>query len=270
MELTTSRWSIVYEKAIRDDGSLFFPDRIDHQFLEDAKKTMGTMLFANQYLNEIFPADDAKFRKEWFKYSTQVPDNVYHFAMVDPAISTKDGADYTGVVVVAVDHQANWYVKHASRQRLNPTQIVNLVFTLNSQYPNMMAVGVEAVAYQKALLYMIQEESLRRQMVVPLKELQPPSNMTKEMRIMGLIPRFEWGRIYLSPGLDDLERELLQFPRSAHDDVVDALAYLENLVFYPEAPRRMNENPHPNNPEYERQLVNYYAQKANDDYGSDL
>src|SRR6476659_3032760 len=107
-DLKRSNWSVVYEEAVREDGSLFFPERLTHEFLEEARRKMGTYLFSNQYLNQIFPAEDQKFRKSWLKYYTVLPDvPLYNFAFIDPAISTEDGRDYTGIVVISVDHDTN-------------------------------------------------------------------------------------------------------------------------------------------------------------------
>lgn len=258
------KWSCMYEEAIREDGSLLFPERLTHEFLEEARKGMGSMLFANQYLNEIFPADDAKFKKEWFKYWSKLPDTpTYTFAFIDPAISTEDHADYTGICVVTVDHQTNWYIRHASRQRLNPTEIVHKCFDLHREY-KLTGLGIEDVAYQKALLYMLNEEMIRRQVVLPAKGINKGTKTTKEMHIMSLIPLFEWGRMWLIQGCDDLERELLQFPRAAHDDVADSCASLQQIVFYPTKPQEDLSNvTNPHDARFESRVIRDLVRKAN-------
>lgn len=256
-------WSIVYEKAIREDNSLFFPERLDHDFLNEAKRKMGSFLFANQYLNEIFPLDSAKFKKEWIKYYDRIPEGCYNFAFIDPAISTEDGADYTGIIVVSVDSLTRWFVRHAERIRLNPTQIVAKCFDIQRQF-NCLSIGIEDVAYQKAILFMLNDEMTRRQTILPIQGFNNGTVKSKEMRIMGLIPLFEWGRIFLTQGMQDLERELLQFPRSAHDDISDALASLLNIVFYPSPEKESHEQPSPHDRRYESFIINQYARRANE------
>lgn len=254
----------MYEEAIKDDGSLLFPERLTHEFLDEARKGMGSMLFANQYLNEIFPAEDAKFKKEWFKYWSSLPSTpTYTFAFIDPAISTEDHADYTGTVVVTVDHNTNWYIRHASRKRLNPTQIVQWCFDLHAQF-NLTGLGIEDIAYQKALLYMVGEEMQRRQIILPAKGINKGNRTTKEMHIMSLIPFFEWGRIWLTHGCEDFERELLQFPRASHDDIADSCASLQQIVFYPPKPREDLSNvTNPNDSRYESRIIRDLVRKAN-------
>lgn len=260
---------MVYEKAIKEDGSLFFPERLHHEFLQGAEKTLGSMLFANQYLNEVFPAKDAKFKKEWFKYYDFLPSNseLYTFAHIDPAISTEDGADYTGISVVSVDRDHNWFLRHASRERLTPTQIVDKTFEINKTFrPN--GIGVESVAYQKALIYMIVEK-MRDGDVLPLKEIKRGPQSNKEMRIMRLIPRMEWGKFYHRKEMYDFEKELLQFPKSAHDDIIDAVTSLEEIVFYPANTEVMHE-PGPHTPEYERKVIQQFYQRSLDNADSGL
>jgi len=226
-------WAITYKKAWNKDGSLFFPEKISEEFLAQAKKSMGSYLFSNQYLNEVFPDDSQVFKKEWFKYFKDIPSDCLTFIAIDPAISTNDGADYTAYSVIKVDCEKNWYVQHTSRARITPTDIVNLVFQLTEQFKP-TAIGIETVAYQKALMYMLHEEMRRRNKHIPLCGINNGGDTTKEGRILALSPRFEFGTIFLSQGMDTFEQELLRFPRGNHDDMIDSLAMIEKIVFYPE------------------------------------
>lgn len=261
-------WSCVYEKAIKDDGTLWFPERLSEQFLSDARALMGTRLFANQYLNEIFPSDDAVFKESWFKDYTLLPDRINTVAFIDPAISMRDGADFTGITVVSSDSKKNWYIRVAKRERLNPTQIVNLCFELHDAF-RPQAIGIEKVAFQEALLYMLHEEMQRRGKPIPVTGIYHGNQKTKEMRISGaLVPRMEWGFVHfpIGPAMDDVKRELLQFPSGAHDDIIDSLASCESIMTYPNeerGPQYEQFNPH--NPGYERNVIDSLVRRANDE-----
>jgi predicted phage terminase large subunit-like protein len=244
-------WSVTYKKAIQSDGTLLFPERLTHEFLENARRTQGIWIFANQYQNEIVPSGQTPFLKEWIKYYDKIPDKVHTFAFIDPALSEQDGSDYTALVVISVDEDKNWYVKSANRYRINPTQVVELAFRVCKEQ-KIMCLGIEDVAYQKALIYMIAEEMRRRGEIIPVKGIHPGTDRTKEQRILGLVPRFEWGYTYLNKGLYDLELELLTFPRAKHDDLLDALSSLESIVYYPSKPKIMPKTPNPGDKDYER------------------
>lgn len=259
-------WSVVYEKAIRDDGSLYFPERLTQEFLDQARRTMGSFIFANQYLNTIVPESERKFRKEWLRYTTEIPKNVKRFAFIDPAFRQNKHSDFTGIAVVFVDTDKNWYVRLATHYKLTPTQIVNKCFDLCKEF-NLDAIGVEGVAYQEALIYLISEEMQRRDHFIPLKGIMR-LKASKEVRIMGLVPRFEYGSLLLWPGMMDFEQEYHTFPRGTHDDILDALASIEEIVYYPEKEINKLEQPHsPHDPNYEKWIIQQYSERANQDSG---
>lgn len=244
-------WEVIYRRAYNEDGTLFFPEKLGVDVLEQKKKTLGSYIFANQYMNEIIPTDRQTFKQEWFKYYDKVPDRVNTFVFIDPAMSEADTADNTGVVVVSVDTKKDWYVRAARRIRVTPTQLVDFCFRVYAQFqPNI--IGIEEVAYQKALLYFLDEEMRRRNKLLPIQGVKPPTDRNKQMRILSMVPRFEWNHIFLSKGLNDLEMELLQFPRGAHDDVIDALAYIEQIAFPPDEENPWAKPPSPSHPDYER------------------
>lgn len=257
-------WSVVYEKAIRDDGSLLFPERLTKEFLESARRTMGSYLFANQYQNEVIPEDEKRFKPQWLRYYKSIPANTYRFAFIDPAIGQRDRHDYTGLCVIDVDSDGHWYLRIASRARLTPTQIVAKMFDLQTQFA-CQAIGVEVVAYQEALLYILSEKMRERKQMLPVKGIRRTA-VSKETRILGLVPRFEWGGISIAQGMTDFEDEYNTFPRGSHDDILDALASLEEIVFYPQKEEKKIEKPHsPNHPDYERYVIQQLHRRQGSD-----
>lgn len=244
------KWSIVYKGAYNKEGKLLFPERLNTDYLIEQRKTLGSYMFANQYLNQIVPLGEQPLKREWLRYYEALPLKKRTFAFIDPAISQADSADFTALTVIDVDEDQNWYLRNAQRFKINPTQIVDLIFKVYAQYtPN--RIGIEDVAYQKALLYMIHEECKRRGVRLPVEGVRPSTEATKEMRILGLVPRFEWGTLLLAKGLADFEMEYSQFPRGAPDDLLDSLQYMERIVSYPPKERKRYEPPTPNDPGYE-------------------
>lgn len=257
------RWSIVYEKAIKEDGSLYFPEKLDKEFLDHAQKNMGSILFANQYLNEIFPSEDAKFQQSWFTYYTVLPEtDLYTFAFIDPAISKRETSDYTGISVVSVDRDMNWWVRRAMREKLTPSQTIDLIFDLQRIY-KCKGIGIESQAYQEALIHFLTIEMRKRHVVLPVTDVKRGPRDNKNMRIQGLIPYYKWGFMHHPTGCSEYERELLQFPRSAHDDISDSMASLKELVFYPSKERTLHE-PVPGSAKYEQKIIQELSQRANE------
>lgn len=259
-------WEVVYEQAIREDGTLFFSEKLTKEFLLNVRKTMGSYIYANQYLNQIVPDDEKKFRKEWLRYFKELPERVHNFGFIDPAISRRDGSDYTALVIVSVDVEGHWYVRYAARDKLTPTEIVTISFNAVKQW-NLQILGIEDIAYQRALLYMIEDEGKKRGQVLPVKGIGLGDSRHKDTRILGLVPRFEWNRISLSEGLYDLENELNFFPRGSKD-IVDALARIEQIAYAPEREKKTHEEPPTNSPEYESWLIRKLHREASRRYGT--
>lgn len=259
--LINPHWSVEYRRAINEDGSLMFPERLSQEFLDGAKRTMGSYMFANQYLNEIIPDGEQTFKKEWVRYFSELPARHHTFGFIDPAISEADTADFTGIAIVSVDSDQNWYVRYAKRHKINPSQLIDLCFRLCEMF-QLLSLGVEDVAFQRAILHFAFEEMKRRGKQIPLTGVKRGNDKTKEMRILGLVPRFEWGTLLLAQGLHDLELELSQFPRGSHDDVLDALASVENLIHYPAKERPNNAAPSPSDPAYESWYIKQLVRRS--------
>lgn len=247
-------YSVVYEKAIRSDGTFLFPNRLSKSFLDEQRKTLGPYIYANQYMNEIIPSEDQDFKASWLKYYDELPDLYYTFAFLDPAISTQDTADFTALVVVHVDVDGNWYIEQAKRYRINATETIDLLFSVTETFKP-MCLGVEIVSYQKAIMHFLDKEMRLRGTIIPVKGIQRGADKTKEKRILSLVPRFEWGRIYLNKNLTDLEDEYSKFPRSSYDDVLDALSSIEEICFSPERKKEDDRQPSPNSSKYEQWYI---------------
>ena len=257
-------WSVVYKSSGYKTGKLLFPERLTMKFLEEQRKLQGTYNFNNQYENEVIADEDKKFKQNWIKTYVHLPqeEELYHFAFIDPAIGQKEHHDFTAVVVIAVSYTGSWFVRVANRYRLTPSEIVEKMFQIQDVF-DCKAIGIESVAYQEALIYLTVEEMQKRQRVIPLKDISR-NKVSKQSRIVSLVPRYEWGNVYHNSGLKDLEDELLTFPRGKFDDIIDSLSSLEELVFYPIRKEIKHERPHsPADPNYERWLIQDVQEHGN-------
>lgn len=226
---------------------------------------MGSYLFANQYQNEVIPDDEKSFKAHWIHYFKVLPEIKNTFAFIDPAIGQKEHNDFTGIVVVDVDCDANWYVRLAQRYRITPTEIVDKMFQIQAQFKP-SSIGIEIVAYQEALLYILDEKMKREQKILPVVGVTR-NKVSKQSRILGLVPRFEWGKCFMAQGMTDFEDEYSSFPRGGHDDLLDSLASIENIVHYPQ--RKVHKLEQPNSqsdPNYEKWYISQIAKQQEERY----
>jgi hypothetical protein len=254
------RWSVVYDKALRDDGTLLFPEKLSGQFLAGQRKLQGSYIFAHQYQNEIIPAEDMDFKPEWLKYYSALPTRKHTFAFIDPAISLEDHACYTAVVVIDVDENDMWYLKVAKRMRITATQTIKLIFDIHRIFkPN--HIGIEIVAYQEALMHFLDAEMRRTGVVLPVQGIKRSGEQSKMLRIRSLVPRFEWDRIRIKQGLTDFEDEYSKFPKGSYVDILDALSSLEETAHPIEPEKRGDNVPRPNHPDYEKHYIRQLAEE---------
>lgn len=226
---------------------------------------MGSYLFANQYQNEVIPEDEKTFKPHWLRNYKTIPDITYSFGFIDPAIGQDKHHDYTGICIVDVDTDGLWYLRVARRERLTPTQIVDKMFEICVEF-KLKALGVEIVAYQEALLYILQEKMNEKKITLPVKGVTR-SKINKQTRILGLVPRFEWGRLLVAQGMVDFEDEYNTFPRGNHDDILDSLASIEEIAFYPVKKEIEIVEPHsPHDPNYERWKIRDLVKQQQSEY----
>lgn len=209
--------------------------KFDQKSLYSKLKEEGWAHFSSQYLNDPVPEEDATFKRGWFKYYEA--DDIKgaflnNFLLIDPAISLSKDADYTAMVVVGVDQYGNVFIRDITRMRMAPSGIIDEIFRLRERW-NLTNIAIEQVAFQKSLGYSIREDDRFKKRPFHIIELKP-SERTKDVRIKGLQPLYENGKVFHNKSLSNniyLEDELVRFPRSTHDDIIDALAYATDVIY---------------------------------------
>lgn len=217
------------------DFQALWPGKWSREALLSKLRAEGWAHFSAQYMNNPVPEEDAIFKRDWLKYYFQ--DDVRgkffnYFCLIDPAISTAKDADYTAMVIIGVDEFSNIYVRDITRARLLPNQIIEEIFRLRDKW-HLTDVAMEQVAFQKVLGYSLREDIRFKQKPFHITELKP-NERTKDQRIKGLQPLYENGKIFHDKALSNniyLEDELVRFPRSSHDDIIDALAYAPDIIY---------------------------------------
>ena len=207
---------------------------IEKERLEFAVLGKTDLWYRNKMCECISP-DSQKFKKEYFRYYDTPPDtrtmNIY--TTVDLAISQKANADYSAIVTVGVNAEGHWFVLDVEYGRYDPSTTMDAVFSAVQKW-RPLSVGIEVVAYQAALQHFLEKEMPKRGIffrITPLK-----AERKKELRIDSIQPRFAVGTVWFKSGavwLQEIESELLAYPHGARDDVIDALAYVEQMSTEP-------------------------------------
>ena len=215
--------------AVDENGKLYFPQRLDKERLDTLRIAQGSAIFNCQYM--LNPIDDslATFRRETIQYYKELPEFVVKYITVDLAISQKETADYTVVMCCGLTKDKKLYVLEYDRGHYLPEQTKNAIFAMYERHDDLCkAVGIETVFFQKTMIYTLKEEMRKRCMYMPLKELK--ADKDKLRRIRALQPLFENRDVYIRRDMHELEIELAEFPKSSRDDLLDAMAYVLQLM----------------------------------------
>jgi predicted phage terminase large subunit-like protein len=212
------------KKKVWDKSTAPCMDFIDH-----LRAGTTSAEFAAQYMNN--PIDEANqlFKPDYFKYYDRRPERLYISMTLDPAISEKQSADYFAINVSGMDENYNIYVLDTLKGRWRVSEQIDNIFSMYEKWhPNV--VGLEVVAYQKALKGWLEEKMRQSGNYFPITELKRNTNESKEFRIKAMEPFYREGKVFHAKWMKSLEDELLTFPKGKHDDEVDALASQLDLL----------------------------------------
>lgn len=219
-------------------GKLLFPKRLSWETLAGNKRQQGAYHFSAQYMLDPIPTDEQVFRPPFktFEETDLRGLDLKRFITIDPAISEEKHADYSAMTCIGVDHNNDWYILDIWRDKVQPKRLIDQIFYWNEKWKP-TSVGIETVAFQKALQYFLYDEMKKRNRNIPLMELKN-TDRSKDERIRGLQPRYEMGSIFHPqkssvPDVENLEDELRRFPKNSHDDIIDSLASQLELAFPP-------------------------------------
>lgn len=241
-------FNVLKKAAYNPDGSLFFPEVLSEKELDKIRRRQGTGIFSKQYLNEPVSDENATFKrdqivhKKWEEVRGR-PMNWY--LSIDPSYFDPRGVtsygDFATLVLMGMDYQRDLYIRHIVRKKMSYSELIDKIFEIytdpkfNDAKKNMRII-IETIG-TKSLSYELANEQRRRNTWLPIQELKS-HNKSKEERIRGLAPFYEFGHIYHiheCPNLEELEYELLHFPTGRHDDMIDAMATVLGIASPPKA-----------------------------------
>jgi len=215
------------------DNPLLDPSEID-----TAKKSMSSYAFRQEFMASFEARGSEMFKEDWVKYGTEPEDGDYYisidlagFEEVNKKRTKNTRLDDTAIAVVKVNTDG-WFVHDIIYGRWELNETATKIFQAINKY-RPVSVGIERGIARQAVMSPLHDLMKRNQRFFRVEELTH-GNKKKTDRIMwALQGRFENGYITVNKGdwnsrfLD----QLFQFPDPlTHDDLVDALAYTDQLA----------------------------------------
>ena len=202
-----------------------WPARWPVERLDLERERIGTLAFEQEY--QANPIDDSlrAFRPEWlrsYEPSELVAERLVTLMAVDPATGVS-GGDFFALWIGSVDSATGIiYTRRLSLERINVVEQVKRIIAAFEEW-RPVKVGIETVGYQKALKDILEDESRKRRLYMPIVGIQTTAN--KKARVEGSASFYENGTFRLPPALDpEAEQQFLHFPKAKHDDAPDVCA----------------------------------------------
>jgi len=191
--------------------------------------------YSQEYLNRPVAVENAFFNKDYFfdferEDGKWIKPNLEYFAAADFAISEKERADYTAILICGVSPEGTVYVVEALRGRWDAERIISELIAAQKRWsPNVFT--FETAKIDKALGPFLDREMIRKRVYLNIVRMTP--TQSKTMRARSIQAMHKAGQIRYDKEASwypDFESELLTVadsgPRGKHDDYLDAFAYI--------------------------------------------
>ena len=212
---------------------------LDEDEINVAKKSMSSYAFRQEFMASFEARGSEMFKEDWVKFGETPEYGDYYIAIdlagfeeVNKQRNKNSKLDETAIAVVKVNDSGHWHVENIVHGRWELSETARKIFEVVRDYKP-VGIGIEKGIARQAVMSPLTDMMKRYGMFFRVDELTH-GNKKKTDRVMwALQGRFENGFITLSKGewnsrfLD----QLFQFPDPlTHDDLVDALAYIDQLA----------------------------------------
>lgn len=242
-------WTTRKYKALKNGKSLW-EDRFPVQDLLKRKFEIGTYAFESEYQNNPIASDICLWRPEFIKKYDNLPEIKIKFAALDPAISTKESADYSAMSCYGVGKDDKIYEIETIKGRWGTWDLIDRMIKFYLKHKP-VRFGIEEVAFQSVIKAVLLREARKYGIVFPAesitlgkytgKEKNKKVSNDKYTRAFSIIHFYERGLVYLKT--QDLIDQLSMFPIGSEDDMVDASVWCIKMIIKYSPVSVMVENP---------------------------
>lgn len=217
-----------------------YPYALPIDELKKKRKFMSGDQFSCHYLLDPVSKESQKFKREYFNGIADKDFNsIRTFLLIDPAgdptseKSEKKDSDYYGMLVVGVNSMLDICIRNMFMERVSPTEAVEVALSFMLRY-NPYVIGIERAGVGNMRHY-LQEELRKRGRYAIVHDLVP-SGRSKYGRIIELEPLARRRKIYIAneslykEDFLDQATKITNGIKSKHDDLIDPLAYILDLL----------------------------------------
>lgn len=225
------KWEVVELPAINDSGDPLWPDQYSLSALERIRKNTLPRDWSALYQQRPAPEEGDYFKSDWLKPYDRAPDRstMRVYGGSDYAV-TADGGDYTVHAVVGVDPDGRMYLLDLWRAQASSDVWIEAFCNLVLKHKPIE--WAEETGQIKASLGPFIDRRQRERKAY-VKRTQFPTRGDKSIRAQSIRGRMALEGLYVdqrAPWFADFRSELLSFPAGKHDDQVDAIGLIGQLL----------------------------------------
>jgi hypothetical protein len=229
-----------------DDWDSFEYNTADNPFVpedevENARNTLSSEVFLQEYQASFRSGGGNVFKEEWFdNIVEQEPEGQYYIA-VDPAgfidlrgrkITSKLARLDECAIAIVKAGPDGWYVKDIITGRWDVRETSIQILRAAQKY-RPACVGIEKGSLKNAIMPYLTDQMRRLNTFPNVVEVTHGGKKKQERITWALQGRLEHGRVSFNKGkyLKKLIEQALDFPSQlTHDDMLDALAYIDQIA----------------------------------------
>ncbi len=242
----------------------FWPGHITNEFIKEKYKELSDAhkldIWAREFLNKPAVIEAAAFKKEYFRYFSDIEGQLdddgkecFHinfreeydldtFILIDAAKTTNQHSCLTAIVGITVIFNKTGnriLIRDVVNERLLPDEIYTKAFEMADRL-GASVIGYEITGLNEFIRQPFNDAMFKRGKIYQLVELKArkgegefsAKNRGKEGRVAALAFYYRIGAVYhnVTGVCQELEGQLLDFPLAKDWDIMDATAYIIQML----------------------------------------